>query len=74
MNFKKVDTFHRTRAGYLVFGLAELALAYLFFSLAVNSGSLWQWGLAIILFIGFLQNFGRLIGTLKHGKRKTSRA
>jgi hypothetical protein len=57
---KAIDTFHKSRLGYLVFGLAELGLAYVFASLAIDSGSLWQWLLAIILFIGFLQNIGRL--------------
>jgi hypothetical protein len=74
MNLKKLDAFHQTRTGYIVFGLLELALAYLFFSLAVNSGSLWQWAVVIILGIGVLQNFGRLMGTLRNGKRKASKA
>ena len=45
MNLKQLDEFHQTRNGYIVFGLVELTLGYLFFSLAVNSGSLWQWAL-----------------------------
>jgi len=57
---KTIDTFHKTRLGYLVFGLVELGLAYIFASLAINSGDLWQWVLAIILFVGFLQNFVRM--------------
>jgi hypothetical protein len=61
MNLKQLDKFHKTRNGYLAFGVVELALSYLFFSLAVNSGSLWQWALAVILLVGFLQNFGRLL-------------
>ena len=56
MNLKQLDKFHRTRTGYLVFGLVELGLAYLFFSLAVNSGSLWQWTLTMILLVGVAQN------------------
>lgn len=72
MNLKQLDEFHQTRTGYAVFGLVELALSYLFFSLAVNSGSLWQWTLVVILFLGFGQNFIKLIGTFTSGGRKAS--
>jgi hypothetical protein len=63
MNLKQLDKFHKTRAGYGMFGLVELGLSYLFFSLAVNSGSLWQWTLTVILFIGFAQNFVKLFAS-----------
>jgi len=56
-----LDIFHKSRVGQLVFGIIELALAYLFGSLAVNSGSLWEWFLAIVFVIGFLQNFIKFI-------------
>lgn len=69
MNLKQLDKFHQTRTGYIVFGLVELALSYLFFGLAVNSGSLWQWALVFVLFIGFSQNFAKLIGTLIRGNK-----
>jgi hypothetical protein len=70
VNLKKLDAFHKTKAGYLVFGLVELALAYLFFRLAANSGSLWEWALALLFFIGVLQNFGRLVAQLAARKKK----
>ena len=57
MNLQQLDKFHKTRGGYAIFGLVELGLAYLFGSLAINSGSLWQWALAIIFVVGTLQNF-----------------
>jgi hypothetical protein len=69
MNLKQLDKFHKTRRGFAVFGLVELALGYLFFSLAVNSGSLWQWALAFVLFIGFVQNLAKLIGTFISGNK-----
>lgn len=56
-----LDKWHKTRVGHLVFGLVELGLAYLFASLAINSGNLWQWALAIIFVVGFFQNLVRLI-------------
>ena len=65
MNVQSLDKFHRTRAGYLVFGLVELALAYWLATLAINSGSLWQWALAFILLFGFLQNLARIPGARK---------
>lgn len=61
MNLKQLDKFHKTKAAYAVFALVELALSYLFASLAVDSGNLWQWALAIVLFVGFAQNFVKLI-------------
>ena len=67
MNLSALDKFHKTIPGYLVFGLVELALSYLFVSLAINSGSIWQWALGIVLIVGFVQNLVRagLTGALK---------
>jgi len=62
MSVQTLDKFHRTRVGYLVFGLVELGLAYLVASLAIDSGSLWEWALAFILLFGCLQNLARIPG------------
>ena len=64
MNLKRLDTFHKTKPGYLLFGLVELGLSYWFLSFAINSGSLWEWALAIILLVGFLQNIVKLVRKL----------
>ena len=69
MNLKQLDKFHKTHIGYLVFGLVELGLAYWFVSLAINSGSLWEWALAIILLVGTLQNIVKLIGIFIYGNK-----
>ncbi len=61
MNLQAIDKFHKTRLGYLVFGLVELGLAYVFASWALGSGSLWLWLLAFIFLFGFLQNFSRML-------------
>ncbi|MBC7581597.1 hypothetical protein H7097_01880 [Aeromicrobium sp.] len=61
MNFKRLEELHQTKTGLVLFGTVELALLYLFASLAINSGSLWQWGLTLILLIGVGQNFVRLM-------------
>jgi len=65
MNVQTLDKFHRSRLGYLVFGLVELGAAYWLASLAINSGSLWQWGLAFVLLFGFLQNLAHIPGARK---------
>ena len=57
----KLDKFHKTRLGYLVFGLVELGLSYLVSLKAIDNGNLILWTLAFILLLGFLQNFGRMI-------------
>jgi hypothetical protein len=61
MNMQALDKFHKTRLGYFVFGLVELGLAYLFASLAINSGDWWEYALTIIFLFGFLQNMVRLV-------------
>lgn len=65
---QKLDTWHKTKQGLLVFGLVELIAAYILASLALNSGSLLQWTLAIVLLIGGLQNgFKLLMQVVKKG-------
>ena len=61
MNFKNVQAWHETRLGNLVFALAELALAYAFVSLAIDTGSLWYYALTLLFAIGFLRNFIRMM-------------
>lgn len=57
---KAVVRWHKTRLGYLVFGLAELVIAYAFMSLAIDRGTWWWYILTLIFLVGFLQNFTRL--------------
>lgn len=65
---QKLDTWHKAKQGLLVFGLVELIAAYILASLALNSGSLLQWTLAIVLLIGGLQNgFKLLMQVVKKG-------
>lgn len=61
MNIRSIDKFHKTRVGYLVFGLAELALFIWLVNLAIPSGDWWEWLLAFICLLGFVQNMGRMI-------------
>lgn len=64
-NFRGLDSFHKNRFGYLMFGLVELGLAYLFASLAIDSGDWWEYLLTIIFLFGFLQNAARMVGVHK---------
>ena len=66
-SLKALDKWQRTRVGYLVFGLVELAMAYGFASWAIDTGSLWQYALAVILLIGGLQNLVRIFRHRKNG-------
>ena len=61
MGLQTLDKFHKTRVGYAVFGLVELALAAVFANLAIPSGDWWEWLLALVFLVGFLQNFGRAL-------------
>lgn len=61
MNLQAVDKFHKTRAGYLVFGFVELALAAVVANAAFDSGNLWQWFVAFVGLFGFLQNIVRAV-------------
>ena len=66
--FKRLQEFHRTRAGYVVFWLVEAVIAYGFGSLAIDRGNFWWYILALIFIVGSLQNFFKLLGTFVHGR------
>ena len=72
----KLHKWHQTKLGLLVFGLAELAVAYGFASLSIDRGNLWWYLLALIFLVGALQNLFKLIGTLINGYKaaKTRRS
>ena len=67
---EKLDSFHKTKSGYLLFGLVELLIAYGFISLAIDRGNLWWYLLTLVFLFGSLQNFIKLIGKIAHGKPK----
>ena len=69
----KLDKWHKSRLGLLVFGLVELAAAYGFVSLSIDRGNLWWYLLTLIFLVGALQNLFKLIGTFTNGRR-TSKA
>ena len=61
MNMHAIDKFHRTRLGYFIFGLVELALGLALADLAIPSGDWWEWLLSFVCFFGLIQNFGRMV-------------
>lgn len=65
---QSIDRWHKTKLGYLVFGLVELAAAYGFASLAIDRGSWWWYVLTLILLVGTLQNLVKLIASFVRSK------
>ncbi len=70
---RQLATWHRTRWGRLTFAVIELAVAYVFASLAIDSGSLLQYAVAALALIGSLQNFVKFLWNLVHDD-KTAKA
>jgi hypothetical protein len=66
---QRLHRWHQTKPGFLVFGVAELAAAYGFASLAIDRGNLWYYALTLLLLVGVLQNCVKLIGGIFHGTR-----
>jgi len=60
---KKLDKWHKTRLGLLVFAMVELAIAYGFLSLSIDRGNFFWYLLTLVFLVGFLQNFFKLIGS-----------
>lgn len=57
----KIEKWHNTKPGLLTFAIVEAGAALLLASLAIDSGSLIQWTLAIVLAIGVISNLGKLV-------------
>ncbi len=68
---RSLDNWHHTKLGRLCFAMAELAMAYGFASLAIDRGNLAWYALALIFFIGFLQNSVRFIGAWFYANKKS---
>ncbi|HSW37591.1 MAG TPA: hypothetical protein VLG37_04470 [Candidatus Saccharimonadales bacterium] len=66
---KKLENWHQTKLGLLVFALLELAIAYGFGSLAIDRGSFGWFLLTLIFLIGSLQNFIKLILAISKWRR-----
>lgn len=72
------NAFERWRHSYsgrAAWVVLTLAIAYVFGSMAIDSGSLWQWGLAALFTIDGLYSLFRLIGKINgRGRDKTEEA
>lgn len=60
--FSNIDKFHHTRKGKLIFGVVELLLSYAIISRAIDTGSLWEWGVGLLFVIGGINNLIRVLG------------
>jgi hypothetical protein len=69
-----IHNFHKTKRGYLVFALVELALAYIFASIAIDTGSMWVYLAAIIFAVGAILNFLNLFAEPDNSRRKKTKA
>jgi hypothetical protein len=55
-----------TKLGRLVWVIITAVIAYVFASLALDSGALWQWGVAILFAIDALYNLVQLARKFIH--------
>lgn len=60
MAASKASVWYQTKQGFALLAILEFAAAYIFVSLALNSGSLLQWFIAIALLLGGIQNLGKM--------------
>jgi hypothetical protein len=57
--------------GRLTWALVDLVIAGIFGSLAINSGTLWQWGVAVLFLLNGIYNLVRFIGKVSHGSKNS---
>lgn len=67
---KRLDAWHKTKRGLFAFAVLELALAYVFVSLAIDKGNLLYYILTLFFLFGCLQNTVKLIGKLLNGSHR----
>ena len=65
----KLDAWHKTKIGLLIFAVLELGIAYVFVSLAIDKGNILYYLLTLIFLFGGLQNLVKLIGKIVNGKK-----
>ena len=58
----KLNKWHKTKLGLLVFAVVELAIAYGFMSLSIDRGNFAWYLLTLSFLVGALQNLFNLIG------------
>lgn len=65
----KLNNWHKTRSGLLIFAIVEFAISYGFISLSIDRGNFMWYLLALVFLVGALQNFFKFLGSFKHGRR-----
>ena len=71
---KDFKAWHKSKTGLFIFGVLELGIAYGLGSRALDTGSWWEYGLALLFLIGGIQNVVRLMKKVISGKSKTNKA
>lgn len=66
---QQLARWHQTRAGHSLFAAIELALAYVSASLAIDRGSLWLYGISLLLLGAAIHNCIKLVWGLLHGNK-----
>lgn len=69
---KKLKSWSQTKSGILAIILMEIAGAYVFASLAINSAHTWQWATALILAISAVRQVWLLIRKSINGHKQIS--
>jgi hypothetical protein len=59
--FVRLHHWHQSVPGLAIFGLAELAIAFAFASRAIDTGSIFEYFVALVALVGALQNALKLI-------------
>lgn len=67
---KRLDGFHKTKRGYLVFAVVELVAAYIFISIALDTANMWAYLAGVVLSIGTILNFINVFTAKDAKKRK----
>lgn len=60
-NLEQLHQFHLSRLGHLLFGIAELAIAYGMASWSIYSGQWWQYLLTFLFIYGGIRNLLRIL-------------
>ena len=64
----RINVFHKSSKGYLLFGAVELALAYLLASVAIDTANMWVYAGTLILLAGAFINFVNVFRAPKNKK------
>jgi hypothetical protein len=65
----RLHHWHQAPAGLLAVGLLEAIALYIVASLAIDTGSLWYYGLALVLLAGVVQSISKLVTRLIRKKK-----